>query len=72
MTFTYRLESNQFLGYARMNLMDSLDRLLFNPLKTKRRLLYLKSSPYSAVNAFYLGYKNQSVHVIWGRCRRLF
>ena len=33
----------------------------FNPLKTKRRPLYLKSSLYRAVNTFHLGCKNQSV-----------
>jgi hypothetical protein len=29
-----------------------------NPLKTKRRQLYLKTQFYRAVNAFHLGYKN--------------
>ena len=44
----------------------------FNPLKTKRRLLYLKISSYRAVNTFYLGYKNQSVYDISGTSRCLF
>jgi len=37
--------------------------LQFNPLKTKRRLLYLKIQSDRAVNTFHLGYKNQSVAV---------
>jgi hypothetical protein len=32
---------------------------LFNHLKTKGRLLYLRPSPYRAVNTFHLDYKNQ-------------
>jgi hypothetical protein len=43
-----------------------------NHLKTKRRLLYLRPSSYRAVNTFHLGYKNQSVYVVWGRSRCLF
>ena len=34
----------------------------FNPLKAKRRLFYLETSSYRAVNTFHLGYKNQSVN----------
>jgi len=33
--------------------------ILFNPLTTKRRLLYLKTQFICAVNTFHLGYKNQ-------------
>ena len=44
----------------------------FNPLHTKRRPLYLKPSPYRAVNTFYLGYKNQSVYAVSGTSRCLF
>jgi len=44
---------------------------VFNPLKTKRRLLYL-TSPYRAVNTFHLGYKNQSVCAVSGTSRCLF
>ena len=34
--------------------------------------LFKIPSSYRAVNTFYLGYKNQSVCVIWGRRRCLF
>jgi hypothetical protein len=44
----------------------------FNPLKMKRRLLYLKTSSYRAVNTFHLGYKNQSVYAVSGTSRCLF
>ena len=45
-----------------------------NPVKTKRRLPYLKLRPssYRAVNTFHLGYKIQSVYVILGKSRCLF
>ena len=43
-----------------------------NPLKTKRRPLYLKPSSYRAVNTFLLGYKNQSVYAISGTSRCLY
>jgi len=33
-----------------------------NLLKTKRRLIYLKTQPYRAVNTFQDGYKNQPVN----------
>ena len=39
---------------------------VINPLKTKRRLLYLRPSSYRAVNTFHLGYKNQSVYDVRG------
>jgi len=45
---------------------------LFNPLKTKRRPLHLRSSTYRAVNTFQLGYKNQSVYAASGTSRCLF
>jgi len=41
-------------------------------LKTKRRLLYLRPSPYRAVNTFHLGYKNQTVYAVKGTSRCLF
>ena len=41
-------------------------------LKTKRRLLYLRPSPYRAVNTFHLGYKNRSVYAVSGTSRCLF
>jgi len=41
-------------------------------LKTNRRLLYLRPSPYRAVNTFNLGYKNQSVYAVSGTSRCLF
>ena len=43
-----------------------------NPLKTKRRPFYLKTSPYRAVNTFHLGYKNQSVYAVSGTSPCLF
>ena len=46
--------------------------LCINPLKTKRRLPYLKALPYRAVNTFHLGYKNQSVYAVSGTSRCLF
>ena len=46
--------------------------VLFNPLKTQRSLLYLKTQPYRAVNTFHLGYKNQSVYAVSGTSRCLF
>jgi len=49
------------------------DRLCsVNPLKTKRRPLYLKVQPYRAVNTFHLGYKNQSVYGVSGTSLCLF
>ena len=44
----------------------------FNPLNTKRKLLYLKTSSYRAVNTSHLGYSNQSVYDISGTSRCLF
>ena len=44
----------------------------FNPLKTKRRLLYLNTQSYRAVNTFHLGYKNKSVSAVSGTSRCLF
>ena len=43
-----------------------------NPLKTKRRLLYLKTSSYRTVNTFHIGYKNRSVYAVSGTSRCLF
>ena len=43
-----------------------------NPLKTKRRPLYLKTQSYRAVNTFHLCYKNQSVYAVSGTSRCLF
>ena len=43
-----------------------------NPLKTKHRPIYLKTSPYRAVNTFHLCYKNQSVDAVSGTSRCLF
>ena len=34
--------------------------------------LYIKDSPYRAVNTLRLGYKNQSVNAVWGNSRCLF
>ena len=44
----------------------------FNPLKTKRTPLYLKTQSYRAVNTFHLGYKNQSVYAVSFTNRCLF
>ena len=44
----------------------------FIPLKTKRRLLYLKTQFDSALNTFHLNYKNQSVYALSGTSRCLF
>ena len=41
-------------------------------LKTKCKLLYLKTQSYRAVNTFHLGYKNQSVYAVSGTIRCLF
>jgi hypothetical protein len=40
-----------------------------NPLKTKRRLLYLKTEFLRAVKTFRLGDKNQSVYGVSGTSR---
>jgi len=48
------------------------NRVLIILLKTKRRLFYLKTLPYRAVNTFHLGYKNQSVYAVSGTSRCLF
>jgi len=45
---------------------------MFNHLKTKRRLFYLKTQFYRAVNTFRLGYKIQSVYAVSGTSRCLF
>ena len=61
------------LGYCTglHNTMRQPTRFI-NPLKTKRRLLYLRPSLYRAVNTFHLGYKNQSVYAVSGTSRCLF
>jgi len=43
-----------------------------NLLKTKRRLLYLKTQFVPRCKHFHLGYKNQSVDAISGTSRCLF
>ena len=43
--------------------------VLMNHLKTKRRLLYLNTQSYRAVNTFHLGYKNPSVYAVSGTSR---
>ena len=47
-------------------------KLNFNPLNTKRRLLYLKTQFVQRVNTFHIGYKNQSVYAVSGTSRCLF
>ena len=46
--------------------------LYINPLKTKRRPLYLKTQYVPRSKHFYLGYKNQSVYAVSGTSRCLF
>ena len=48
---------------------SGLCTVAINPLNSKRRPLYLKTSPYRAVNTFNLGYKNQSVYAVSGTSR---
>ena len=43
-----------------------------NPLNTKRRLLYVKTQLYRAVNTFQLGYKNHSGYDASGTSRCSF
>jgi len=43
-----------------------------NPLKMKRRLLYLKTQFVPHCKHFHLGYKNQSVYAVSGTSRYLF
>jgi hypothetical protein len=43
-----------------------------NPLKPKRRLLYLKTQSVPRCKHFHLGYKNQSVYAVSGTSRCLF
>ena len=43
-----------------------------NPLKTKRKLLYLKTQFLPRSKTFHLGYKNQSVYAVSGTSRSLF
>jgi hypothetical protein len=43
-----------------------------NPLKTKRRLLYLRPTPYRVENTFKLVYKNQSVYAVSSTSRCSF
>jgi len=52
--------------------MESATNDKINPLKRKRRLLYLKKISYRAVNTFHLGYKNQSVDDVSGKSHCLF
>ena len=47
-------------------------RLVFNPLKTKRRQPYLKTQFVPRSKQFHLGYKNQSVYAVSGTSRCLF
>jgi len=44
---------------------------LFNPLKTKRTQLYLKTQSVPRCKLFHSGYKNQSVYAVSGRSRSL-
>jgi hypothetical protein len=43
----------------------------FNPLKTKCRLLYLKTQSIPRCKHFYLGYKSQPVYAVSGTKRCL-
>ena len=44
----------------------------YNPIKTKRRPLYLKTQSVTRCKTFHLGYKNQSVYAVSGTSRCLF
>ena len=44
----------------------------FNPLKTKRRPLYLKTQSVPRCKPFHLDYKNQSVYAVSGTSHCLF
>ena len=66
------LKLSKYLGFAQTEIFHQSPILIFNPLKTKRRLLYLKTQLYRAVNTFHLGYKNQSVYYVSGTSRCLF
>jgi len=46
--------------------------MYINPLKTKRRLLYLKTQSVPRCKHFHLGYKNQSVYDVSGTSLCLF
>ena len=52
--------------------MSELRLYLLDLLKTKRRLLHLKTQSYRVVNTFHLSYKNQSVYAVSGTSRCLF
>ena len=67
----YRM-TNKLPSLITVWLQNATEQLNINPLKTKRRLLYLKPRPYRAVNTFHLGYKNQSVYAVSGTSRCLF
>ena len=51
---------------------NAISAYIFNLLKTKRRLLYLKTQFVLAVKTSHLGYKNQSVYAVIGTSRCLF
>jgi len=57
---------------AQVAVCSQINTKHINTVETKRRLLYLKPSPYRAVNTFHLGYKNQSVYAVSGTSRCLF
>ena len=74
-TCSFHLKKQRILFYSKSvcaGLFDLERRCDINPLKTKRRLLYLKTSSYRAINTFNLGYKNQSVYDISDTSRCLF
>ena len=43
-----------------------------NPLKKKRRLIYLKTQSLPRCKHYYLGFKNQSFYAVSGTSRSLF
>ena len=49
-----------------------IEKYEFNPLNTKRRLLYLKTQFVQRRNTFHLGYENHSVYAVSGTSRCLF
>jgi len=67
--YSHRLQSGQKV--QKIHHLQ-LKRFQFNPLKTKLRLLYLKTQSIPRCKHFSSGYKNQSVYGVSGISRCLF
>ena len=55
---------------SRQEIFVTVSCVTVNPLNTKHRLLYLKTQ--FILRSFHLGYKNQSVCIVWGKSHHLF